>query len=183
MRGALPKRIKVGLKALLRLRTDLYTTLHALPLKFHDMRRSTDSSFRVAYDSQSIQTFYNRGFTSIFGSTVMLISALTIMAKMDWKLTAISMGVIPFVIWALKHYADRIRAQSTHIQERESAVLMLDDGALGRLTASSARAALVRPDGYFAWSSDLGSDAALDDQASERLAATRPLALSRPGNG
>ncbi len=87
--------IKVGLQALLRLRTDLYTALHALPLKFHDMRRSSDSSFRVAYDSQSIQTFYNRGFTSIFGSTVMLISALIIMWKMDWKLTAISMGVIP----------------------------------------------------------------------------------------
>src|SRR4249919_2723187 len=101
--------IKVGLQALLRLRTEIYTTLHALPLKFHDQRRSTDSSFRVAYDSQSIQTFYNRGFTSIFGSIVMIGSALVIMWRMDWKLTAISMGVIPFVIWALKHYANRIR--------------------------------------------------------------------------
>ncbi len=115
--------IKVGLQALLRLRTEIYTTLHALPLKFHDQRRSTDSSFRVAYDSQSIQTFYNRGFTSIFGSVVMIGSALVIMWRMDWKLTAISMGVIPFVIWALKHYANRIRTESTRIQERESAVL------------------------------------------------------------
>ncbi len=115
--------IRVGLQALLRLRTDLYTTLHSLPLKFHDLRRSTDSSFRVAYDSQSMQTFYNRGFTSIFGSSIMLVSALVIMWRMDWKLTAISMGVIPFVIWALKHYANRIRTESTTIQERESAVL------------------------------------------------------------
>jgi ATP-binding cassette subfamily B protein len=115
--------IRVGLQALLRLRTDVYTTLHSLSLKFHDLRRSTDSSFRVAYDSQSLQTFYNRGFTNIFASVAMLVSTFIIMWQMDWKLTATSMTVIPFVFWALKHYASRIRAQSTTIQEMESAVL------------------------------------------------------------
>jgi ATP-binding cassette subfamily B protein len=115
--------IRVGLQALLHLRTDLYTTLHSLSLKFHDLRRSADSSFRVAFDSQSLQTFYNRGFTNIFASVVMLVSAFIIMWQMDWKLTVTSMTVIPFIFWALKHYASRIRAQSTTIQEMESAVL------------------------------------------------------------
>ena len=59
--------VKVGLQALLKLRTDLYAHLQRLSLKFHDTRRSADSSFRVAYDSQSIQTIYNKGFTNIFG--------------------------------------------------------------------------------------------------------------------
>src|SRR5213083_2379619 len=48
--------VKVGLQALLKLRTDLYAYLQSLSLKYHDARRSSDSSFRVAYDSQSIQT-------------------------------------------------------------------------------------------------------------------------------
>jgi ATP-binding cassette, subfamily B, bacterial len=39
--------VHVGLQALLKLRTDLYSALQALPLKFHDARRSADSSFRV----------------------------------------------------------------------------------------------------------------------------------------
>src|SRR5579862_7878401 len=43
--------IRVGLHGLMRLRTELYAYLHSLPLKFHDQRRSADSSFRVAYDS------------------------------------------------------------------------------------------------------------------------------------
>src|SRR6266700_2454824 len=47
--------VKIGLQALLKLRTDLYSYLQSLSLKYHDTRRSTDSSFRVAYDSQSIQ--------------------------------------------------------------------------------------------------------------------------------
>ena len=48
--------IEIGLKALLRVRTELYAYLQSLPLRFHDARRSTDSSFRVAYDAQAIQT-------------------------------------------------------------------------------------------------------------------------------
>src|SRR5437588_7900549 len=48
--------VKTGLQALLKLRTDIYAHLQRLSLKFHDARRSADSSFRVAYDSQSIQT-------------------------------------------------------------------------------------------------------------------------------
>jgi len=61
--------VKIGLQALLKVRTDLYSHLQRLSLKFHDARRSADSSFRVAYDSQSIQTIYNKGFTNLcFGN-------------------------------------------------------------------------------------------------------------------
>src|SRR5437879_375790 len=65
--------VKIGLQALLKLRTDLYSYLQSLSLKYHDARRSSDSSFRVAYDSQSIQTIYNKGFTNIFGSIITLV--------------------------------------------------------------------------------------------------------------
>ena len=86
--------IKIGLKALLHLRTQLYSCLQALPLQFHDARRSSDSSFRVAYDSQSIQTIYNKGFATIFGALVTLVSALTIMFRMNWQLTLVSLVVL-----------------------------------------------------------------------------------------
>src|SRR5882757_5286901 len=65
--------LRVGLHALLRLRTELYAYLHSLPLKFHDQRRSADSSFRVAYDSQSVQAFYSKGFF-IFQSAISLVT-------------------------------------------------------------------------------------------------------------
>ncbi len=115
--------LHTGLLGLLRLRTDLYSTLQSLPLRYHDERRSSDSSFRVAYDSQSIQTIYNRGLGGIFSSLVMLIGVFAIMLAMDWKLTLVSLSIVPAVIVAIRHYAVRIRRQSTEIHERESAVL------------------------------------------------------------
>jgi len=125
--------IKIGLKALLHLRTQLYSCLQSLPLQFHDTRRSSDSSFRVAYDSQSIQTIYNKGFATIFGAVVTLVGALTIMFRMNWQLTLVSMTVIPPLYWAIQHYGDRIRRESTTIQERESDLLATTQEGLGSI--------------------------------------------------
>ena len=125
--------IKVGLKALLHLRTQIYTCLQALPLQFHDARRSSDSSFRVAYDSQSIQTIYNKGFTTIFGAIVTLVGAFSIMMRMNWQLTLVSLVVVPPLFWAIRHYGDRIRSESTTIQERESDLLATTQEGLGAI--------------------------------------------------
>jgi ATP-binding cassette, subfamily B, bacterial len=125
--------IRVGLNALLRLRTDLYACLQSLPLKYHDSRRSSDSSFRVAYDSQSIQTIYNRGFATILSSVVMLIWTFGIMAWMNWPLALTSLAVLPFVTWAIGYFADRVRRQSTTIQERESDLLALTQEGISQI--------------------------------------------------
>jgi len=115
--------VKIGLQALLKLRTDLYAYLQSLSLKYHDARRSSDSSFRVAYDSQSIQTIYNKGFTNIFGSIITLIGTFFVMIQIDGQLTLISLTVVPAIVGAIYFFAHRIRRDSTSIQEQESALL------------------------------------------------------------
>ena len=125
--------VKVGLQALLKLRTDLYAYLQSLSLKYHDARRSSDSSFRVAYDSQSIQTIYNKGFTNIFGSIVTLIGTFVIMVRMDWQLAILSLAIVPLLFAAIYFFAHRIRTQSTSIQEQESAMLAQAQEGLGAI--------------------------------------------------
>ena len=125
--------VKVGLQALLRLRTDLYTHLQRLSLKFHDARRSADSSFRVAYDSQSIQTIYNKGFTNIFGSVVTLLGVFVVMIRLDWQLALLSLGVVPLLVTAIYFFARRIRRQSVSLQEHESAVLVQVQEGIGAI--------------------------------------------------
>jgi len=115
--------VKIGLQALLKLRTDLYSYLQSLSLKYHDARRSSDSSFRVAYDSQSIQTIYNKGFTNVFGSIITLIGTFVIMLQLDWQLTFVSLAIVPLIVGAIYLFAHRIRHESTSIQEQESAML------------------------------------------------------------
>jgi ATP-binding cassette, subfamily B, bacterial len=125
--------VKVGLQALLKLRTDLYSALQSLPLKFHDARRSADSSFRVAYDSQSIQTIYNKGFATVLSSLVMLVATFLVMVKMNWPLTLASLAILPPVVWAIRFYAVKVRRQSTDIHERESDLLAIAQEGLSQI--------------------------------------------------
>jgi len=125
--------VHVGLQALLKLRTDLYSTLQSLPLKFHDARRSADSSFRVAYDSQSIQTIYNKGFATVLSSLVMLVATFVVMVRMNWPLTLASLAIIPPVVWAIRFYAVKVRRQSTDIHERESDLLAIAQEGLSQI--------------------------------------------------
>src|SRR5580765_8618762 len=115
--------VKIGLQALLKLRTELYAYLQSLSLKYHDARRSSDSSFRVAYDSQAIQTIYNKGFTNIFGSVITLVGTFIIMLQLDWQLTLLSLGIVPLIVGTIYFFARRIRVESTTIQEQDSALL------------------------------------------------------------
>lgn len=116
--------VRIGLRALLKMRTDIYSHLQRLSLKFHDASRSSDSTFRVAYDSQAIQTIYNKGFTGVFSSVITLIGTFVVMVRLDWQLALLSLGVIPLLIGTIYFFAHRIRRDSTFIQEQESAVLV-----------------------------------------------------------
>jgi ATP-binding cassette subfamily B protein/subfamily B ATP-binding cassette protein MsbA len=124
--------LRVGLQTLLRLRTELYAYLHSLPLKFHDQRRSADSSFRVAYDSQAIQAFYSKAIF-IFQATVSIGSTFAVMWRLDWRLTLLSLAVVPLMVGAMVLFAKRIRTESTTIAERESAVLTVAQEGLSSI--------------------------------------------------
>jgi ATP-binding cassette subfamily B protein len=124
--------LRVGLQALLRLRTEIYAYLHSLPLKFHDQRRSADSSYRVAYDSQSIQTFYAKAIF-LFQSSFSIIITFGAMWHLDWELTLLSLVVVPLMIGSMMLFAKRIRTESTTIAEMESAVLTVAQEGLSSI--------------------------------------------------
>ena len=110
--------VKIGLEALLKLRTELYAYLQSLSLKYHDARRSSDSTFRVAYDSQAIQTIYSKGFTNIFGSVFSLVSTFRRDVQIDWQLALLSLGVVPLMVVTIYFFANRIRRESTSLTNR-----------------------------------------------------------------
>ncbi|MDR0534410.1 MAG: ABC transporter ATP-binding protein/permease [Verrucomicrobiales bacterium] len=115
--------IEIGLRALLRLRTELYACLQSLPLRYHDNKQSGDSIYRVAYDSQAIQTFFNKGFATVISSVLTLMFMFVIMFNMNVKLSLLSLLVVPFLLFAISVFASRIRRETTRLQQEESEVL------------------------------------------------------------
>ncbi len=123
--------IEIGLRAVLHLRRELYERLQSLPLRFHGGRSSSDSAYRVTYDSQSIQTIFNQGLTNVFSSLVLLFGISAVMFTIDWRLTLLSLAVTPFLVLAMFLYAKRIRGRSKRVSECESDVLGTSEEGLG----------------------------------------------------
>ncbi|MDR1190449.1 MAG: ABC transporter ATP-binding protein/permease [Verrucomicrobiales bacterium] len=115
--------IEIGLRALLRLRTELYACLQSLPLRYHDNKKSGDSLYRVAYDSQSVQTFFNQGFATVAGSALTLLVMFAVMFNLSVKLSLLALAVTPFLLLTISAFAARIRRETARWQQDESDVL------------------------------------------------------------
>jgi len=125
--------VKIGLKALVQTRRDLYAQLQELSLKYHDKRHSGDSVYRVSYDAGAIQTIYNRGFSTIFTAAVTLIGILAVMFWKSLLLTILALAITPVLLCAIYYFADRIRRETTALSESESRLLSQTQEGLGTI--------------------------------------------------
>lgn len=115
--------LRVGLRAVLHLRTQLYETLQSLPLRFHDQFPSADASFRLAYDTQAIQSVYSQGVIPFTQSLLMLVGVAWVMLRLNAQMAAVSLLVVPPVVWTVQRYTRKIESQSRVIREHESRLL------------------------------------------------------------
>lgn len=122
-----------GLRAVKRLRSSIYQALQYLPLKYHDIVPSADSTYRVTYDSQSLQTLYSSVFLPLLASFLTLVGSLAVMMRLNAPLTLISFLVVPPVFWCLRYYSRNISLYSSQRSENESSMLKISQEVLASI--------------------------------------------------
>ena len=125
--------LNVALHAVVGLRAALYEALQYLPLRFHDQVRSSDSSFRVTYDAQSIQAIYNGVVVPVIAAVLALGGSLLVMLRLNLLLTLVSIGIIPLVYWSILHYSRRISSYSMRRTEAQSLLLGIAQESLSSM--------------------------------------------------
>lgn len=111
--------IKIGYHGLMHVRVDLFNKLQQLSIGYHRSQPQGDAIYRLSWDTFGFQTLYN----VIFGSAAHLITLglmLGMMFSFSWKLTLVSLAVIPFLLWAIKSYGAIMRDYSTQAKEADS---------------------------------------------------------------
>src|SRR5260370_42519502 len=102
----------------------------------------------------------------MIASIITLIGTFAVMVGIEWKLALLSLAIVPLLLGAIYFFADRIRRESTFIQEQESAVLAQAQEGL-----SSIR--MVHAFGREEW-----EDRQFHQQASQSLQANLRLTLT-----
>lgn len=111
--------IKIGYHGLMHVRVDLFNKLQQLSIGYHRSQPQGDAIYRLSWDTFGFQTLYN----VIFGSAAHLLTLglmLGMMFSFSWKLTVVSLAVIPFLLWAIKSYGAIMQDYSTQAKEADS---------------------------------------------------------------
>ncbi len=89
----------IGQRVMQDLRNALYTHLQQLPLRFFTETRTGEIQSRLSNDVGGIQSVVTDTASSTFANLVTAISTVGAMLLIDWRLTALSLGILPFFMY------------------------------------------------------------------------------------
>jgi len=110
---------RVGQSVMQDLRDALYTHLQRMPLRFFTETRTGEIQSRLSNDVGGVQRVVTDTASSIFSNFIIVTTTLLAMVLLDWRLTAISLIVLPFFMW-LTYRVGRIRREVS--EETQKAV-------------------------------------------------------------
>jgi ATP-binding cassette subfamily B protein len=98
----------IGQRVMQDLRNALYAHLQRLPLRFFTDTRTGEIQSRLANDVGGVQSVVTDTASSVFANLVIVISTVGAMLLIDWRLTALSLGLLPFFMY-LTYRVGKIR--------------------------------------------------------------------------
>ncbi len=98
-----------GNRVVWRLRKDVYAHMLRLPVAYFDTRRSGDLTTYLANDVTQVQQTLTDDVVRLAGNIVTLVGGIGLAIALDWRLTAISVGLIIALISFFVFFGGRLR--------------------------------------------------------------------------
>ena len=91
------------------LRRDLYAHLEKMSLRFFAQTRTGELMSRLNNDVQGAKNAINETTVDIVTNLIQVVATLAIMAAMEWRLTLLSVAVLPLFMLPARHFARVLR--------------------------------------------------------------------------
>jgi len=98
----------VGQNVMADLRAALYNHLQKMPLRFFTSTRTGEIQSRLANDVGGVQGVVTDTFSSVTSNVIVSVSTVIAMLWLDWRLTAMSLAMVPFFLY-LTRRVGRVR--------------------------------------------------------------------------
>jgi ATP-binding cassette subfamily B protein len=125
--------IRLGQRMVSDLRGELYGHLHRLSLGFHGRRPVGDLIYRVTADTFAIQTLTTNCVLPLVSACILLGGMAVVMARLDWRLTILALGVCPALLLLIARLNTRMSAAATHARQHESEVYSVVQRAMSAI--------------------------------------------------
>lgn len=120
-------------KLLLDFRTRLFSHLQRLSLAYHDTKGTTDSVYRIQYDTASMQYLAIDGLGPFVTSAVTLLFMFYVTFRIDPPLALVAMVISPVLYMLSMAYRPRFRTRSKEVKQLESGAMAVLQEVLSAL--------------------------------------------------
>lgn len=117
-------------KLILNFRAHLFGYAQRLSLSYHDLKGTSDSIYRIQYDSSAIQYIAIDGVIPFLTSTLTFISMVYVTFRLDVQLALVALAVSPALFMITRVYRRNLRKRSRQVKKLESAALSVVQEAL-----------------------------------------------------
>ncbi|HEY6195349.1 MAG TPA: ABC transporter ATP-binding protein [Candidatus Eisenbacteria bacterium] len=123
----------VGQRIVAKLRRDLFRQLMRLPTLFHTSRQQGDLLMRLTGDIVLLRELLVGNILDSVGALLVIIGTLIAMLWMDWRLTLLSLAIVPLVALAGAHFSRKIRDLVGQNRRKEGQLASSAGEALGAI--------------------------------------------------
>ncbi len=112
----------LGQSVILDLRMKVYNFILSLNSSFFDRSKVGMLVTRSVSDVETVSNFFSQGFISIIGDLAQIVTVLVIMFATSWKLTLISLAVLPILLVASEVFRRGVRVSFQKVRTQVSAL-------------------------------------------------------------
>jgi ATP-binding cassette subfamily B protein len=111
---------RVGQSVMQDLRDAVYAHLQRMPLRFFTETRTGEIQSRIANDVGGVQSVVTDTASSVFSNLTIVVITLFAMVLLDWRLTAISLTILPFFLY-LTFRVGKVRREASKQTQKSMA--------------------------------------------------------------
>lgn len=168
---------RVSAEILFAMRLSLYEHLQRLSPRFYARTRLGDIVARINSDIGEIQRVAAETALAWVGNVLFLIGCAAMLVWLDWRLAALTAAMMPFSLWALVLYRQRLEGRVTALRQRSSEIGSFLIETLQATTLTVTSNAQTREVGRFRRLNDAFIDALMAMQRVTYLAGGLPAII------
>jgi len=114
-------------------RAKLFRHVQRLSLSYHDNKGISDSSYRIQYDSPCVQALTLGSILPMVTSSVTLVGMIFVIARMDWQLALVALGVSPFLFALSRIFRRPLRRRWKEVKKLDSSAISVVNETLSAI--------------------------------------------------
>ncbi len=122
-----------GEKLVLNFRTLLFNHIQRLSLAYHDTKGTSDSLYRIQWDTMCIRSLLLGQLSPLFSSFLTLFSMIAVMFAINWQFAIISLCIMPPLILLTKRSTKKLKKDWYKVKDAESIAMSVIHQVLSSL--------------------------------------------------